>query len=146
MSGVEIVHNKFETGKHALSIITADSVEYAGNQINFIKPNLISYNEDIDLIKLSATKGSTNSEMSVINLNGGAVIKKVDSKGKTKLTIESMELFFNAKDKIITTNKAVSIEQDRFKIYGQGMVLNQKLGTLEIKEQARLKSRKMLDR
>ena len=146
MSGVEIVHNKFETGKHALSIITADSVEYAGNQINFIKPNLISYNEDVDLIKLSATKGSTNSEMSVINLNGGAVIKKVDSKGKTKLTIESMELFFNAKDKIITTNKAVSIEQDRFKIYGQGMVLNQKLGTLEIKEQARLKSRKMLDR
>ena len=146
MSGVEIVHNKFETEKHTLSIITADSIEYEGKQINFINPNLTSYNGDVDLIKLSAANASSNSEMSMVHLNGGAAIKKVDSEGKTRLTIKSKELVFNVQDKIISTDKAVSIEQSRFKIYGQGMVLNQKLGTLEIKEQARLKSRKMIDR
>ena len=146
MSGVEIVHNKFETEKHTLSIITADSIEYEGKQINFINPNLTSYNGDVDLIKLSAANASSNSEMSMVHLNGGAAIKKVDSEGKTRLTIKSKELLFNVQDKIISTDRAVSIEQSRFKIYGQGMVLNQKLGTLEIKEQARLKSRKMIDR
>ena len=146
MSGVEIVHNKFETEKHTLSIITADSIEYEGKQINFINPNLTSYNGDVDLIKLNAANASSNSEMSMVHLNGGAAIKKVDSEGKTRLTIRSKELLFNVQDKIISTDRAVSIEQSRFKIYGQGMVLNQKLGTLEIKEQARLKSRKMIDR
>ena len=146
MSDVEIVHNKFETEKHSLSIITADSVEYEGKRINFINPNLTSYNGDVDLIKLSAANASSNSEMSMVYLNGGAAIKKVDSEGKTRLTIKSKELVFNVQDKIISTDKVVSIEQSRFKIYGQGMVFNQKLGTLEIKEQARLKSRKMLDR
>ena len=146
MSGVELIHNKFETEKHTLSIITADSIEYEGKQINFINPNLTSYNGDVDLIKLSAANASSNSEMSMVHLNGGAAIKKVDSEGKTRLTIRSKELLFNVQDKIISTDRAVSIEQSRFKIYGQGMVLNQKLGTLEIKEQARLKSRKMIDR
>ena len=146
MSGVEIVHNKFETEKHTLSIITADSIEYEGKRINFINPNLTSYNGDVDLIKLSAANASSNSEMSMVHLNGGAAIKKVDSEGKTRLTIKSKELLFNVQDKIISTDRAVSIEQSRFKIYGQGMVLNQKLGTLEIKEQARLKSRNMIDR
>ena len=144
MSGVEIVHSKFETEKHSLSIITADSVEYAGDQINFINPHLTSYNKDLDsdLVKLSATNASSNSEMSMVYLNGGAAIKKVDSEGKTRLTIRSKELVFNVGDKIILTDRAVSIEQNRFKIYGQGMIFNQKLGTLEIKEQARLKSKK----
>ena len=144
MSGVEIVHSKFETEKHSLSIITADSVEYAGEQINFINPRLTSFNGDLesDLVKLSATNASSNSEMSMVYLNGGAAIKKVDSEGKTKLTIRSKELVFNVQDKIMLTDRAVSIEQNRFKIYGQGMIFNQKLGTLEIKEQARLKSRK----
>ena len=146
MSGVEIVHNKFETEKHTLSIITADSIEYEGMRINFINPNLTSYNGDVDLIKLSAANASSNSEMSMIQLTGGAALKKVDSEGKTRLTINSKKLLFNVQDKIISTNKEVSIEQSRFKIYGQGMVLNQKLGTLEIKEQARLKSRKMINR
>ena len=76
-----------------------------------------------------------------IYLNGGAAIKKVDSEGKTRLTIRSKELVFNVRDKIILTDRAVSIEQNRYKIYGQGMIFNQKLGTLEIKERARLKSR-----
>ena len=136
MSGVEIVHNKFEIEKHSLSIITADSVEYAGKQINFINPHLTSYNKDLDsdLVKLSATNASSNSEMSMVYLNGGAAIKKVDSEGKTRLTIRSKELVFNVGDKIILTDRAVSIEQNRFKIYGQGMIFNQKLGTLEIKE------------
>lgn len=144
MSGVEIVHSKFETEKHSLSIITADSVEYAGKQINFINPHLTSFNGDLesDLVKLSATNASSNSEMSMVYLNGGAAIKKVDSEGKTKLTIRSKELVFNVQDKIMLTDRAVSIEQNRFKIFGQGMIFNQKLGTLEIKEQARLKSRK----
>ena len=84
--------------------------------------------------------------MSMVHLNGGAAIKKVDSEGKTILTIKSKELVFNVEDKIVSTDKVVSIEQSRFKIYGQGMVLNQKLGTLEIKEQASLKSKKMIDR
>ena len=143
MSGVEIVHNKFEMEKHSLSIITADSVEYAGKQINFINPHLTSYNRDLDsdLVTLNATNASSNSEMSMVYLNGDAAIKKVDSEGKTKLTIRSKELVFNVRDKIILTDMAVSIEQNRFKIYGQGMIFNQKLGTLEIKEQARLKSR-----
>ena len=144
MSGVEIVHNKLEIEKHSLSIITADSVEYAGKQINFINPHLTSYNKDLDsdLVKLSATNASSNSEMSMVYLNGGAAIEKVDSEGKTRLTIRSKELVFNVGDKIILTDRAVSIEQNRFKIYGQGMIFNQKLGTLEIKEQARLKSKK----
>ena len=146
MSGVKIVHNKFETEKHTLSIITADSIEYEGMRINFINPNLTSYNGDADLIKLSAANASSNSEMSMVHLNGGAAIKKVDSEGKTILTIKSKELVFNVEDKIVSTDKVVSIEQSRFKIYGQGMVLNQKLGTLEIKEQARLKSKKMISR
>ena len=143
MSGVEIVHNKFEMEKHSLSIITADSVEYAGKQINFINPHLTSYNRDLDsdLVTLNATNASSNSEMSMVYLNGDAAIKKVDSEGKTKLTIRSKELVFNVRDKIILTDMAVSIEQNRFKIYGQGMIFNQKLGTLEIKEKARLKSR-----
>ena len=84
--------------------------------------------------------------MSMVHLNGGAAIRKVDSEGRTRLTIRSKELVFNVLDKIILTDEAVSIEQSGFKIYGQGMVFNQKLGTLEIKEQARLKSRKMIDR
>ena len=84
--------------------------------------------------------------MSLVHLDGGAAIKKVDSEGKTRLTIRSKELLFNVQDKIISTDRAVSIEQSRFKIYGQGMVLNQKLGTLEIKGQARLKSKKTIDR
>ena len=144
MSGVEIVHNKFETERHTISVITADSIEYAGKQINFINPHLTSYNKDLDsdLVKLSATNASSNSEMSMVYLNGGAAIKKVDSEGKTRLTIRSKELVFNVQDKIILTDRAVSIEQNRFKIYGQGMIFNQKLGTLEIKEQARLKSGK----
>ena len=148
MSGVEIVHNKFETEKHSLSIITADSVEYAGKQINFINPHLTSYNGDVDsdLVKISAANASSNSEMSMVHLNGGAEIKKVDSEGKTRLTISSKELVFNVQDKIILTDRAVSIKQSRFKIYGQGMIFNQRLGTLEIKEQARLKSRKMIAR
>ena len=146
MSGVEIVHNKFETEKHTLSIITADSIEYEGMRINFINPNLTSYNGDVDLIKLSAANASSNSEMSMVHLNGGAAIKKVDSEGKTRLTIKSKELVFNVQDKIISTDKIVSMEQSGFKIYGRGMVLNQKLGTLEIKEQARLRSKKMIDR
>ena len=144
MSGVEIVHNKLEIEKHSLSIITADSVEYVGNQVNFINPHLTSYNKDLDsdLVKLSATNASSNSEMSMVYLNGGAAIKKVDNDGKTRLTIRSKELVFNVRDKIILTDRAVSIEQNRVKIYGLGMIFNQKLGTLEIKEQARLKSRK----
>ena len=148
MSGVEIVHNKFETKKHSLSIISADSVEYAGKQINFINPHLTSYDGDVDsdIVELSAKNASSNSEMSMVHLNDGAEIKKVDNNGKTKLTIRSKELAFNVQDKIISTDWAVSIEQNRFKIYGQGMIFNQKLGTLEIKEQARLKSRKMIDR
>ena len=146
MSGVELIHNKFETKKHTLSIITADSIEYEGKRINFINPNLTSYNGDVTLIKLNAAKASSNSEMSMVHLDGGAAIKKVDSEGKTRLTIRSKELLFNVQDKIISTDRAVSIEQSRFKIYGQGMVLNQKLGTLEIKDQARLESRKTIDR
>ena len=146
MSGVEIIHNKFETEKHTLSIITADSIEYEGKRINFINPNLTSYNGNVDLIKLNAAEASSNSEMSMVHLNGGAAIKTVDNKGKTRLTIRSKELLFNVQEKIISTDKAVSIEQSRFKIDGQGMVLNQKLGTLEIKKQASLKSRKMIDR
>ena len=146
MSGVEMVHNKFEPEKHALSIITADSIAYEGKRIHFINPNLTSYNGDVDLIKLSAANASANSEMSMVHLNGGAAIKKVDSEGKTRLTIKSKELIFNVQDKIISTDKVVSIEQNRFKIYGQGMIFNQKLGTLEIKEQARLKSKFMMDR
>ena len=146
MSGVQIIHNNFETEKRTLSIITADSIEYEGMRINFINPNLTSYNGDADLIKLSAANASSNSEMSMVQLNGGAAIKKFDSEGKTRLTIKSTELFFNVQDKIISTDKVVLIEQSRFKIYGQGMVLNQKLGTLEIKEQARLKSRRMFDK
>ena len=144
MSGVEIVHNRFEIKKHSLSIITADSVEYAGEQINFINPHLTSYSRDLDsdLVEISATNASSNSEMSMVYLNGGAAIKKFDSEGKTRLTIKSKELVFNVQDKIILTDRAVSIEQNRFNIYGQGMIFNQKLGTLEIKEQARLKSRK----
>ena len=146
MSGVEIIHNKFEPEKHTLSFITADSIKYEGMRINFINPNLTSYNEDVDLIQLSAANASSNSEMSMVHLNGGAVIKKVDSEGKTRLTIKSKELVFNVQDKIISTDKVVSMEQSGFKIYGRGMVLNQKLGTLEIKEQARLRSKKMIDR
>ena len=146
MSGVELIHNKFETKKHTLSIITADSIEYEGKRINFMNPNLVSYNGDVDLIKLNAAKASSNSEMSLVHLDGGAAIEKVDSEGKTRLTIRSKELLFNVQDKIISTDRAVSIEQSRFKIYGQGMVLNQKLGTLEIKGQARLKSKKTIDR
>ena len=148
MSGVEIVHNKFETKKHSLSIISADSVEYAGKQINFINPHLTSYDGDVDsdIVELSAKNASSNSEMSMVHLNDGAEIKKVDNNGKTKLTIRSKELAFNVQDKIISTDWAVSIEQNRFKIYGQGMIFNQKLGTLEIKEKARLKSRKMIAR
>ena len=84
--------------------------------------------------------------MSMVHLDGDAEIKKVDSEGKTRLTIRSRELVFNVQDKIILTDKAVSIEQSRFKIYGQGMVFNQKLGTLEVKEQARLESNKVIDR
>ena len=146
MSGVEIIHNKFEPEKHTLSFITADSIKYEGMRINFINPNLTSYNGDVDLIQLSAANASSNSEMSMVHLNGGAVIKKVDSEGKTRLTIKSKELVFNVQDKIISTDKVVSMEQRGFKIYGRGMVLNQKLGTLEIKEQARLRSKKMIDR
>ena len=146
MSGVEIIHNKFEPEKHTLSFITADSIKYEGMRINFINPNLISYNGDVDLIQLSAANASSNSEMSMVHLNGGAAIKKVDSEGKTRLTIKSKELVFNVQDKIISTDKVVSMEQSGFKIYGRGMVLNQKLGTLEIKEQARLRSEKMIDR
>ena len=85
MSGVELIHNKFETKKHTLSIITADSIEYEGKRINFINPNLTSYNGDVTLIKLNAAKASPNSEMGMVHLDGGAAIKKVDSKGKTKL-------------------------------------------------------------
>ena len=146
MYGVRIVHNKFDTEKRNLSIITADSIEYVGKQINFINPNLTSFNGDVDLIKLSSANASSNSEMSMVHLNGDAAIKKVDSEGKTILTIRSKELFFNVQDKIILTEKAVLIEQSRFKIYGRGMVFNQKLGTLEIKEQAKLTSRKMINR
>ena len=146
MSGVEIIHNKFEQEKHTLSFITADSIKYEGMRINFINPNLTSYNGDVDLIQLSAANASSNSEMSMVHLNGGAAIKKVDSEGKTRLTIKSKELMFNVQDKIISTDKIVSMEQNGFKIYGRGMVLNQKLGTLEIKEQARLRSKKMIDR
>ncbi|MEL0215454.1 MAG: LPS export ABC transporter periplasmic protein LptC [Burkholderiaceae bacterium] len=146
MSGVEIIHNKFEPEKHTLSFITADSIKYEGMRINFINPNLTSYNGDVDLIQLSAANASSNSEMSMVHLNGGAAIKKVDSEGKTRLTIKSKELVFNVQDKIISTDKIVSMEQNGFKIYGRGMVLNQKLGTLEIKEQARLRSKKMIDR
>ena len=142
MSGVEIIHNKFEPEKHTLSFITADSIRYEGMRINFINPNLTSYNGDVDIIQLSAANASSNSEMSMVHLNGGAVIKKVDSEGKTRLTIKSKELVFNVQDKIISTDKIVSMEQSGFKIYGRGMVLNQKLGTLEIKEQARLRSKK----
>ena len=146
MSGVEIIHNKFEPEKHTLSFITAESIKYEGMRINFINPNLTSYNGDVDLIQLSAANASSNSEMSMVHLNGGAAIKKVDSEGKTRLTIKSKELVFNVQDKIISTDKIVSMEQSGFKIYGRGMVLNQKLGTLEIKEQARLRSKKMIDR
>ena len=146
MSGVEIIHNKFEPEKHTLSFITADSIKYEGMRINFINPNLTSYNGDVDLIQLSAANASSNSEMSMVHLNGGAAIKKVDSEGKTRLTIKSKELVFNVQDKIISTDKVVLMEQSRFKISGRGMVLNQKLGTLEIKEQARLRSKKMIDR
>ena len=146
MSGVEMIHNKFEPEKHTLSFITADSIKYEGMRINFINPNLTSYNGDVDLIQLSAANASSNSEMSMVHLNGGAVIKKVDSEGKIRLTIKSKELVFNVQDKIISTDKVVSMEQSGFKIYGRGMVLNQKLGTLEIKEQARLRSKKMIDR
>ena len=146
MSGVDIIHNKFEPEKHTLSFITADSIRYEGMRINFINPNLTSYNGDVDLIQLSAANASSNSEMSMVHLNGGAAIKKVDSEGKTRLTIKSKELMFNVQDKIISTDKIVSMEQSGFKIYGRGMVFNQKLGTLEIKEQVRLRSKKMIDR
>ena len=146
MSGVEIIHNKFEPEKHTLSFITADSIKYEGMRINFINPNLTSYNGDVDLIQLSAANASSNSEMSMVHLNGGAAIKKVDSEGKTRLTIKSKELVFNVQDKIISTDKVVSMEQSGFKIYGRGMVLNQKLGTLEIKEQASLRSMRTIDR
>ena len=146
MSGVEIIHNKFEPEKHTLSFITADSIKYEGMRIKFINPYLTSYNGDVDLLQLSAANASSNSEMSMVHLNGGAAIKKVDSEGKTRLKIKSKELVFNVQDKIISTDKIVSMEQSGFKIYGRGMVLNQKLGTLEIKEQARLRSKKMIDR
>ena len=148
MSGVEIVHNKFETKKHSLSIINADSVEYSGKQINFINPHLTSYDGDVDsdIVELSAKNASSNSEMSVVHLKDGAEIKKIDNDGKTKLTIRSRELVFNVQDRIISTDWAVSIEQNRFKIYGQGMIFNQKLGTVEIKEKAKLKSRKIIAR
>jgi LPS export ABC transporter protein LptC len=146
MSGVEIIHNKFEPEKHTLSFITADSIKYEGMRIHFINPNLTSYNGNVDLIQLSAANASSNSEMSMVHLNGGAAIKKVDSEGKTRLTIKSKELVFNVQDQIISTDKIVSMEQNGFKIYGRGMVLNQKFGTLEIKEQARLRSKKMIDR
>ena len=72
--------------------------------------NLTSYNGDVDLIKLSAANASSNSEMSMVHLNGGAAIKKVDSEGKTRLTIKSKELMLT-QDKIISTDKVVSIEQ-----------------------------------
>ena len=140
MSGVEIVHNKFEETRHYLNTITADRVQYSGNEIIFFNPMLTSYTEDQDRIKISAAQAITNSEMDLVNLFGTAQIRKIDDQGKTRFVIDSEQLIFNVKDKIVATEKAVELEQNRIKISGQGMVFNQELGILKIKENAKLRS------
>ena len=146
MSGVEIVHNKFDNKKHSLNLITADKVVYKGKRMNFFKPNLISYVKDQDFVEISSLRANSNSDMSVVNLSGAAEIRQVDDEGKTVLKVSSEELVFKVKDKIIETDRAVVVEQNQFRIDGTGMVFDQKLSTFEVKQQASLKSKGLLDK
>ena len=146
MSGVEIVHNKFDNKKHSLNLIAADKVVYKGKRMNFFKPNLISYVKDQDFVEISSLRANSNSDMSVVNLSGAAEIRQVDDEGKTVLKVSSEELVFKVKDKIIETDRAVVVEQNQFRIDGTGMIFDQKLSTFEVKQQASLKSRSLLDK
>ena len=146
MSGVEIVHNKFDNKKHSLNLIAADKVVYKGKRMNFFNPNLISYVKDQDFVEISSLRANSNSDMSVVNLSGAAEIRQVDDEGKTVLKVSSEELVFKVKDKIIETDRAVVVEQNQFRIDGTGMIFDQKLSTFEVKQQASLKSRSLLDK
>ena len=146
MSGVEIVHNKFDNKKHSLNLIAADKVVYKGKRMNFFKPNLISYVKDQDFVEISSLRANSNSDMSVVTLSGAAEIRQVDDEGKTVLKVSSEELVFKVKDKIIETDRAVVVEQNQFRIDGTGMIFDQKLSTFEVKQQASLKSRSLLDK
>ena len=146
MSGVEIVHNKFDNKKHSLNLIAADKVVSKGKRMNFFNPNLISYVKDQDFVEISSLRANSNSDMSVVNLSGAAEIRQVDDEGKTVLKVSSEELVFKVKDKIIETDRAVVVEQNQFRIDGTGMVFDQKLSTFEVKQQASLKSRSLLDK
>ena len=146
MSGVEIVHNKFDNKKHSLNLIAADKVVYKGKRMNFFNPNLISYVKDQDFVEISSLRANSNSDMSVVNLSGAAEIRQVDDEGKTVLKVSSEELVFKVKDKIIETDRAVVVEQNQFRIDGTGMVFDQKLSTFEVKQQASLKSKGLLDK
>ena len=146
MSGVEIVHNKFDNKKHSLNLIAADKVVYKGKRMNFFNPNLISYVKDQDFVEISSLRANSNSDMSVVNLSGAAEIRQVDDEGKTVLKVSSEELVFRVKDKIIETDRAVVVEQNQFRIDGTGMIFDQKLSTFEVKQQASLKSRSLLDK
>ena len=146
MSGVEIVHNKFDNKKHSLNLIAADKVVYKGKRMNFFNPNLISYVKDQDFVEISSLRANSNSDMSVVNLSGAAEIRQVDDEGKTILKVSSEELVFKVKDKIIETDRAVVVEQNQFRIDGTGMIFDQKLSTFEVKQQASLKSRSLLDK
>ena len=146
MSGVEIVHNKFDNKKHSLNLIAADKVVYKGKRMNFFNPNLISYVKDQDFVEISSLRANSNSDMSVVNLSGAAEIRQVDDEGKTVLKVSSEELVFKVKDKIIETDRAVVVEQNQFRIDGTGMIFDQKLSTFEVKQQASLKSKGLLDK
>ena len=146
MSGVEIVHNKFDNKKHSLNLIAADKVVSKGKRMNFFNPNLISYVKDQDFVEISSLRANSNSDMSVVNLSGAAEIRQVDDEGKTVLKVSSEELVFKVKDKIIETDRAVVVEQNQFRIDGTGMIFDQKLSTFEVKQQASLKSRSLLDK
>ena len=141
MSGVEIVHTKFANNKHSLSVINADQIEYTDQQVNFLKPKVISYIKNQDLIEITSTKATSDSDMEVVKLSGLAEIKRLDNTGAKILTVNSEMLVFDVSDKTVTTDREVYIEQNTFKIEGKGMLFDQNRGTLEVKEKATLKSR-----
>ena len=137
MIEVLMTHSNDQDNEGNFSKITAEKLIYGGKILKFTNPKITSYlpNNHIAIIKANLAIATVN--FTSIDLIGDAEIRqtnkyKKDSSDQLGYTVKSDELRYEVRDKIVSTNKKVILENNSFVITGTGLRVSLPEQTLDI--------------
>ena len=137
MIEISMTHSNDQNNEGNFSKITAEKLIYGGKSFKFTNPKITSYlpNDDIALIKANLAIANVN--FTSINLIGDAEIRQTnkytkDSGNQAGYTVKSDELRYEVRNKLVSTNKKVILENNSFVITGTGLEFSLPEQTLDI--------------